>query len=490
MDPRFSRWTWKLLTSWLLMGALAHPSIKAGQDGSKKVAIPDPAAQKEAEKVIREVFKDDYAKRQPAERALLARKLLGQGVESKDDAVARFVLFREARDLAVQAGDVDLCLKSIDEMGKVYDVDPVSLKSSSLLILAKNAKTPDELVGWAKHHLGLVTQALAADEYDVADKQAELAIGLARRGKDSTLIVRSEILRKAIAEKKAQYGKLKSARATLETNPTDPAASLLIGQYECLVRGNWEKGLPLLTQSSDGLQKDLAQRDLAKPTDPVDQAAVGDGWWDLREKEKGTARENLGSRALYWYERAAPKLTGLNKTKVDQRILPLRLEQLAKGDWVDVTDPALYGQKGKPGDPLEIPSKPGEKGDSFVLSKFPPGEFDGWSARLRPSVQMQAGIVIFEAQSIGAIIDRRNEECSIAKRLPGGDNWDYLARGKLQRLDECVLTVFIEGGEYVGYADGQEFGRVKTTNNRISRLELGSFGGPLKLDQVRLRRRQ
>jgi hypothetical protein len=84
--------------------------------GTAKPAVPKPepkrepaptaAAKKEAEAVVRDLFKDDYAKKTPAERGILARKLLKLAKETKDDPVGRFVLLTEAMELGVLAGEV------------------------------------------------------------------------------------------------------------------------------------------------------------------------------------------------------------------------------------------------------------------------------------------------------------------------------------------------------------------------------------------------
>src|SRR5262245_40431958 len=73
----------------------------------KKSDIPDDAALKEAEKTIKSLFKEDYAKRSPADRIALAKNLLKQGVETKDSPAARYVLFRESQEIAAKAGDIE-----------------------------------------------------------------------------------------------------------------------------------------------------------------------------------------------------------------------------------------------------------------------------------------------------------------------------------------------------------------------------------------------
>ena len=68
--------------------------------------IPDAAAQAASLKLVRDIFKADYASAKLAPAKLkLSKKLLEQGIETRDDPAARYVLFLEARDLAVEAGD-------------------------------------------------------------------------------------------------------------------------------------------------------------------------------------------------------------------------------------------------------------------------------------------------------------------------------------------------------------------------------------------------
>jgi hypothetical protein len=97
-----------------------------------KAPVPGAAAQQDAVKLIRDLFKADYAKRTPADVQALAVKLLQQGRETKDDPVGQFVLLQQARELAVQAGDLATALAAVDEAAKAYDVDSLSLKIQSL----------------------------------------------------------------------------------------------------------------------------------------------------------------------------------------------------------------------------------------------------------------------------------------------------------------------------------------------------------------------
>jgi len=88
--------------------------MTAVQDGARKPP-PEPASLRESEKALREIFKDDYARKAPADRAALAAKLVEQAKKTTDDRSAQFVLYREAQDLYGQAGDADSAFRTIDE---------------------------------------------------------------------------------------------------------------------------------------------------------------------------------------------------------------------------------------------------------------------------------------------------------------------------------------------------------------------------------------
>src|SRR5207237_680761 len=65
-------------------------------DVTRRAAVPDAGKQKEAEKIIKDLFKDQYAKKAAADRKALARQLLDQAAQSASDPAAAWVMFREA----------------------------------------------------------------------------------------------------------------------------------------------------------------------------------------------------------------------------------------------------------------------------------------------------------------------------------------------------------------------------------------------------------
>src|SRR5579862_4592731 len=199
--------SWKLLGPLALLGSvLISPSHSQDTD---KAAVPSASDQAEAEKFIKELFKDDYAKRTPADKITLAKKMLGQAIQTKDDPRAQFVLFREARDLCTQAGDVLTGMLAIDEMSKRFAVDPAAMKNTLLTLATKTAKTPEDFKGLAIVNLRRVEPLVTADDYEAAEKLVATVIAQATRTKDVSLLNRAAAKAKEIANLKAKYDKVK-----------------------------------------------------------------------------------------------------------------------------------------------------------------------------------------------------------------------------------------------------------------------------------------
>ena len=151
--------------------------VGLGQDkkGSMKFPVPDREAQAKAEKTIKEIFKDEYAKKKPAEKIELANKLLQQGAETNDDPAAKYILFREARDLASKSGDVALALKAVDELVMQFELSPVEEKFTTLDVLERASTTSAANKSIFEVMMAFVEERLRADDYDLAMKSLKIA---------------------------------------------------------------------------------------------------------------------------------------------------------------------------------------------------------------------------------------------------------------------------------------------------------------------------
>jgi len=301
----------------LLIGVLFAHLIGPFQDKTERLPIPEAAAQKEAEKTVKDLFKADYAKKGPADRQALARSLLQAGERSQSDPSSQWVLFREAQDLASQAGDVETASRAAERAGQVFEIPAFAHRLAALTAVGKSVRTPEETTRLVEHLLALAEASVVGDDFDTAEKAAAAS---ARRVPDATLAARAAAFSKEVGEHRARREKARKAEEAIAKNTNDPAAALDLGQYLCFVRGAWSEGLPMLVKGSDAALKAVAERDLLGPPNAAEQTAVGDGWFDLAEKEKGWRREKFYDRAQYWYETAFAVAPGLVQAKIEKRL--------------------------------------------------------------------------------------------------------------------------------------------------------------------------
>ena len=100
-----------------------------------RTPLPGDAAIAKAEEGVRQVLKVDYARTLPADRKALVQKLIVLADETTDDPAARFVMLRDARDIAVALNDPTLAAQAIEAIAKVYQIDgPVSLSTREKIL--------------------------------------------------------------------------------------------------------------------------------------------------------------------------------------------------------------------------------------------------------------------------------------------------------------------------------------------------------------------
>ncbi|HVR84819.1 MAG TPA: hypothetical protein VMU54_10950 [Planctomycetota bacterium] len=290
--------------------------LLAAQETSTLAPEPSKEAQGEKLKILKETFKAEYAKKTPADQQSLAQKLLALGLETQDDPVARFVMLREAREIAVTVGDVETALRAIDGTRLTFMIDAVALKMGVLTKSASLAKDPEVARAVARGYLAVVPEAVRVDDYDSAASAATRAEALSRGAQDPSLAARAGEVKRDVATMKEEYQKVKSDLD--KVTPADPEA---VGRYLCFVRGDWEKGLLTLSLGAKGALKSAVDKDLGKPREADPQAETGDGWYELAQKEKsGWKKNKILSRAQYWYEQAAATASGLTRVKVEKRL--------------------------------------------------------------------------------------------------------------------------------------------------------------------------
>jgi hypothetical protein len=359
----------------------------------EKLPVPPAVAQSEAERTIRETYKAEYAKRGSQDLNGLAKKLLSQAQDSANHPTTRFVLLREAREAAIQAGDSRLALVAIDEAARVFMLDAVPLKVAAVSRIASSAKGT---AGWeaAELCLAVADEAALQESYDLGTILVKRAQALAGAPRNPSLISLAQGRSKDLQELPKERDRAVAAEKSLHTTPDDPNSCAVLGRYLALVKGDWDRGLPLLAKGSDVRLKTLAERDLSAPSKPDFQAEMGHEWWTASEAEASPrARSRMRTRAKAWYDRALPSLGGLLSVKAKKRseevedetawlwsvnllkIIDTRRDGVS-GDWrcdgESLTTPVVA----KAGAWLQIPYSPSEEYDLRIVAARKSGALD------------------------------------------------------------------------------------------------------------------
>ena len=301
----------------LLLALLAIVSWARAQAPDERLPVPNSSAQAKVLKELKLQFKEQYAKRASADQLALCRQFVDQVPTYADDPAKQYVLLREARELAVNGGDLDLAFAVIDQTAKMFNFPADEYKVSAMTAAVDRATVPKEQL--LAQYLRIADDALTRSDWDLAEPAAKLADRIDRASRNAASIERVKQTSLRVHDLRRELTKISAAFDKLRAHPDDPEACLLAGRYICFIKGAWEPGLPLLAKCSDPRLKELAEKDLARPSDTNGILEIADAWWDFPATPQTPARA-AHQRAAYWYEQAVPRLSGEAKARAQQRV--------------------------------------------------------------------------------------------------------------------------------------------------------------------------
>lgn len=314
------------------------PLVAPKIDVLKRAPVPDLVRQREAEKQIKELFKEQYVKKTPADREALAIQLLEMASKSMEDHAALWVLCREAQDVASQNGSARVALDAAEIAARVFDVDGLALRNTVLTAVGRSVKTADDFAELTESMVALAEEHVRSDQWDAADRAVTAALVHARKAQDPPMADRVAMRGKEIAEAKSLFAAMKSVLETLARTPEDPAANAEMGKFLCYVKGSWDLGLRFMLKGNDPVLKAMAEKEATLPTASADRIALGDGWFDLADKERSPLRKNqMLAHAQAHYEAGLPGATPLVQARVAKRQESLQNVARAPGQSVRST---------------------------------------------------------------------------------------------------------------------------------------------------------
>jgi hypothetical protein len=287
-------------------------------------SVPDERELARAESEVNRTFAARREQAQSREMKLALAKELVSTAESVEDQAVSYVLLRDAGQLAVEAEDAPVALEAVDHLDERFEIDGWNLRGDALERIATSAKSPlrrNMALGASQQ---VIYGAIDDGEFETADKLAEAVQVLSRRAKQIPLAKLATDLRRDIAVLREQHRAVDTARATLETNPDDPAANRVLGEW-LMQQEKWSEAFAHLAKSDAAALRSVVEKEIAAGDAPSPdvQLELADAWWKLTmSQDAGSAADSrqaaVKARARSWYERVLPGLESvLTKRRVE-----------------------------------------------------------------------------------------------------------------------------------------------------------------------------
>lgn len=130
----------------------------------------------------------------------------------------------------------------------------------------------------------------------------------AKRTRDPKMLAIARPWNSMLRQARMLHRRYTAALKTITKKADDPVANQTIGEYLCFLGGQWRSGLAYLKLAGLPGLANAAKMDLADPTTPAAQIALGNKWWILAHGYRGITRTNIELRAVHWYALALKKL--------------------------------------------------------------------------------------------------------------------------------------------------------------------------------------
>ena len=280
----------------------------SGQE-TKKWPVPSKQAQAKIEVLLEEIYQKDIAKaaKDPPERGRLAQTLLFEGKETKDDPAGRYVLLAKAHTMAAQAGDVNTALAAADELANSFAIPSSAIFQMKIKMLQQASKVegaaPDAYQTVVDRALVTLDDTLDGDDYQSSLELIAAAENAAIKLRSVPLVVSLRKKQGEIIRQQKAFAVWQPFADRLAKNPKDGEANHEMGKYYALVRGDWDRGLPLLLQGKGELQM-LAGVDLATIKTDAGHYAAAMGWYAQSKKLEPALQTQALLRAYYWFQQS------------------------------------------------------------------------------------------------------------------------------------------------------------------------------------------
>ena len=241
--------------------SLKETGSAAGSGWLAVVTKLDPPADAQvvaAMEEIKKTFRTDYDGLDcPEYYHDLAVKRLAEARRTPDQPLRCYALYLEARDLAAQGEDPALGLRIVKEMGQAHALDVQAAKMDVLRNAGASIRRPRAARAFLDAAVPLLKAARADDAYasvafllPMVEQSCSIAGDSEGSQAASALVKDMMCLQKDFADLQREFQALKAA-------PNDPDANQVVGEFYCLRKQDWDRGVRFLALGRD---KGLAGR--------------------------------------------------------------------------------------------------------------------------------------------------------------------------------------------------------------------------------------
>lgn len=308
-----------------------------------KQLVPDQEELAAARQQVRDLFREKFSNaKAPEQKHALAHELYDIAMKTHDDPAARFVLFEEAIDLAVEVGDFSSALRTIGDMGTLYEFDRMTSALKVIQDASSTVRLPTAAARLTEACMMLSEYALEDSRFDVAELAVRIGTTNATRSKIPGLRLGVTQMKVRVNERESAWKAAEEARKQLETSPDDPTAHEQLGLWLSFVQNDREQGFEHLARSDDALLTKAVEADHSEPFSPEARTRVADAWLNAAESRERLTRARLQLRARHWLFEASRLASGLNAAQIEERIDQVDEQALGSSrTWLADFEPAV-----------------------------------------------------------------------------------------------------------------------------------------------------
>ncbi len=303
------------------------PSAVLATDGTAPLEpatrqpVPSEADQQAPLTLFRELYSERYkSARTIQERAELAGEMLEHVNKLSAEPTAQFVLLNLTGQIAADSGDLTRARAASELLATTFEVSATAARAEIVRRMLPNTQARGDLLSLATE---CAEHAFTEDDFPLAQEMISAAVALSRREPAGRVGTDLTHLRRRIDQGERAYRDVKRALKQLELLPDSGLANRQIGEYYCLVKGDWRRGLPFLLKSDDAELATIARQESEPPVLPELQVELADAWWNYGER-RAALQPACRERAQHWYQRVRETTdSGLPYVKAEVRLREL-----------------------------------------------------------------------------------------------------------------------------------------------------------------------